>query len=84
MGALPEWPAEAFDAIVKIGRTHLQDAVPVRLGQEFAGYAAQIDKSRRRLEQACEGLFELAIGGTAVGTGLNAPEGFADAVCRML
>jgi fumarate hydratase class II len=64
--------------IVKIGRTHLQDAVPLTLGQEFSGYVAQLDADIARIEQAMPGLYELAIGGTAVGTGLNAPEGFDD------
>ncbi len=69
-----------FDEVVKIGRTHLQDAVPVRLGQEFSGYAEQIRNGLGRLQAAKPRLAELALGGTAVGTGLNAPEGFADAV----
>jgi len=60
-----------FDGIVKSGRTHLQDAVPMRLGQEFGGYAAMIKKSRRRIEQASDALLELCIGGTALGTGIN-------------
>jgi fumarate hydratase, class II len=64
--------------IVKIGRTHLQDAVPLTLGQEFSGYVAQLDADIARIEQAMPALYELAIGGTAVGTGLNAPEGFDD------
>jgi fumarate hydratase class II len=64
--------------IVKIGRTHLQDAVPLTLGQEFSGYVAQLDADIARIEQALPDLYELAIGGTAVGTGLNAPEGFDD------
>ena len=63
--------ARAFDPIVKIGRTHLQDAVPIRLGQEFSGYAAQTEQAVRRLKHAAEALGELAIGGTAVGTGIN-------------
>ncbi|NIM18913.1 MAG: aspartate ammonia-lyase [Candidatus Latescibacteria bacterium] len=61
-----------FDNIVKCGRTHLQDAVPMRLGQEFGGYASMLEKNSRRLEDSSDGLAELAIGGTAVGTGLNA------------
>jgi fumarate hydratase class II len=65
-----------FADIVKIGRTHLQDAVPLTLGQEFGGYVAQLDADLERLEQTLPGLYELAIGGTAVGTGLNAPAGF--------
>jgi fumarate hydratase, class II len=67
-----------FDAIIKIGRTHLMDAVPLTLGQEFSGYAAQLEQGMRRIELTLPGLYELALGGTAVGTGLNAPEGFAD------
>jgi fumarate hydratase class II len=72
--------AQEFEGIVKIGRTHLQDAVPLTLGQEFGGYVAQLDASIERVEQALPGLYELAIGGTAVGTGLNAPKEFG-AVC---
>ena len=68
----------AFDDIVKIGRTHLQDAVPLTLGQEFSGYVAQLDADVTRIESTLPGLYELAIGGTAVGTGLNAPPGFAE------
>ena len=71
--------AAAWAHIVKIGRTHLQDAVPLTLGQEFSGYVAQLDDDIERLEQTLPHLYELAIGGTAVGTGLNAPEGFGDA-----
>jgi len=63
--------ARAFDHVVKIGRTHLQDAVPIRLGQEFSGYAAQVAGGVRRLKLCGESLGELAIGGTAVGTGIN-------------
>ena len=70
--------AEAFASIVKIGRTHLQDAVPLTLGQEFSGYAAQVDSGIRRIRQASEHLFAIAQGGTAVGTGLNAPAGFPE------
>jgi fumarate hydratase class II len=72
--------AAEFDDIVKIGRTHLQDAVPLTLGQEFSGYVAQLDAGMERIEATLPGLYELAIGGTAVGTGLNAPEGFDVAV----
>jgi fumarate hydratase class II len=71
--------ARDFADIVKIGRTHLQDAVPLTLGQEFGGYVAQLDADLDRIEQTLPGLYELAIGGTAVGTGLNAPDGFAEA-----
>src|SRR5213594_3333874 len=76
--------AREFDHIVKIGRTHLQDAVPLTLGQEFSGYAAQLDGGIARIEATLPGLLALAIGGTAVGTGLNAPGGFGDAVARRL
>jgi fumarate hydratase class II len=68
--------AKAFDHIVKIGRTHTQDATPLTLGQEFSGYAAQVQSSIKRIELTLPGLMELAQGGTAVGTGLNAPVGF--------
>ncbi|OGB29104.1 MAG: fumarate hydratase, class II [Burkholderiales bacterium RIFCSPLOWO2_12_FULL_61_40] len=70
--------AQAFDAIVKIGRTHLQDATPLTLGQEFSGYAAQLAHGERHVQAALPHLCELALGGTAVGTGLNAPAGFAE------
>jgi len=63
--------AQAFDRIVKIGRTHLADATPIRLGQEFGGYARQIELAIERIEAAAKGLEELALGGTAVGTGIN-------------
>ena len=76
--------ARQFDRIVKIGRTHLMDAVPIRLGQEFSGYAAQLDAALDNLHLAVDRLCELPLGGTAVGTGLNAPEGFASAVCQRL
>ncbi|MCH7846587.1 MAG: class II fumarate hydratase [Acidobacteria bacterium] len=69
--------AEEFDDVLKSGRTHLQDATPIRLGQEFSGYAAQIAKGIGRIAAAEVELLELALGGTAVGTGINAPEGFA-------
>jgi fumarate hydratase class II len=76
--------AEEFADIVKIGRTHLQDAVPLTLGQEFGGYVAQLDADLERLRAALPGLYELAAGGTAVGTGLNAPPGFAEAVATKI
>ena len=69
---------QEFDGIVKIGRTHLQDAVPLTLGQEFSGYVAQLNAAIRRIENVLPELYELALGGTAVGTGLNAPKGFAE------
>ena len=68
--------------IVKVGRTHAQDATPLTLGQEFSGYAAQIHDNIARIEMALPGIFELAQGGTAVGTGLNAPEGFAEDIAK--
>ena len=69
--------SEAFSGIVKIGRTHLQDATPLTLGQEFSGYVSQLDHGLKRLNQALEGLYELPLGGTAVGTGLNAHPDYA-------
>jgi len=70
--------AEVFAPIVKIGRTHLMDAVPLTLGQEFSGYVAQLDADLRRLEGCLPDLYELALGGTAVGTGLNTHPDFGD------
>ena len=70
--------AKDFDGIVKIGRTHLQDATPLTLGQEFSGYVAQLDHGERHVRAALPHLCELALGGTAVGTGLNAPKGYAE------
>jgi fumarate hydratase class II len=75
-GALQAKAAE-FDGVVKTGRTHLMDATPVRLGQEFGGYAAQLERARRRLSAVGESLREVALGGTAVGTGINAHPEFA-------
>ncbi len=68
--------ALAFDGVVKLGRTHFMDATPVRLGQEFAGWARQVELGRERVARASESLAEVALGGTAVGTGLNCPAGF--------
>ena len=76
--------AQEFADIVKIGRTHLQDAVPLTVGQEFSGYVAQLDADLERIEHSIGGLAELAIGGTAVGTGLNAPPGFGEAMAAEL
>ena len=73
-----EKKAETFSKIIKIGRTHTQDATPLTLGQEFSGYAAQIDASISGIKNTLPNLFQLAQGGTAVGTGLNAPIGFAE------
>src|SRR5882724_9203238 len=74
-----ESKAAEFHDIVKIGRTHLQDAVPMRLGHEFSGYARQVEACGERIRAALEGIYELPLGGTAVGTGLNARPGFAAA-----
>jgi fumarate hydratase class II len=76
--------ARAFAGIVKIGRTHLQDAVPLTVGQEWSGYAAQVADALARVEATLPGLYQLAMGGTAVGTGLNAPRGFADAAAAKI
>jgi fumarate hydratase, class II len=76
--------SEDFKDIVKIGRTHLQDATPLTLGQEFSGYAAQLEQCDRHLHGALPHLCELALGGTAVGTGLNAPPGYAEKVAAEL
>jgi fumarate hydratase class II len=82
-GAL-EAKAREFDDVIKIGRTHLQDAVPMRLGQEFSGYARQVEAALERVETALTGMYELPLGGTAVGTGINAPEGFGTSVIAEL
>ena len=74
--------AKRWDGIVKIGRTHTQDATPLTLGQEFGGYARQVEAGVARVELTLPGLYELAQGGTAVGTGLNAPTGFAEAFAQ--
>ncbi|HLO40549.1 MAG TPA: class II fumarate hydratase [Phycisphaerales bacterium] len=76
--------AKAWDSIVKIGRTHLQDATPIRLGQEFSGYASQMRHAEERLHRALHTLGELAIGGTAVGTGINCHEEFGQRVAQEL
>jgi fumarate hydratase, class II len=77
-----EKKAKDFDGIVKIGRTHLQDATPLTLGQEFSGYAAQLAHGEAHVRAALPHLRELALGGTAVGTGLNAPKGYAEDVAK--
>ncbi|MDZ7707159.1 MAG: class II fumarate hydratase [Trueperaceae bacterium] len=76
--------AQAFEGVVKIGRTHLMDATPLTLGQEISGWATQLEHGVAAVERALPGLYELALGGTAVGTGLNAPDGFADAVAQRI
>ncbi len=76
--------AKQFEGIVKIGRTHLQDAVPLTIGQEFGGWASLLERDIRRLEQALEGLYDLAIGGTAVGTGLNTHPEFAERAAKKI
>lgn len=80
-GELKEKEKE-FQDIIKVGRTHLQDATPLSLGQEFSGFTTQIQKARQRLQSSLGGLYELAQGGTAVGTGLNTPSGFAEAFAQ--
>ena len=75
---------QEFADIVKIGRTHLQDAVPLTLGQEFSGFVAQLDADLARLDSVLPDLYELAIGGTAVGTGLNAPAGFGERCASLI
>ena len=75
---------DAFSAVIKIGRTHLQDATPLSLGQEFSGYVDQLEQAQGALRAALPGLYRLAIGGTAVGTGLNAHPEFAHRVCEAL
>ncbi|MFW2148170.1 class II fumarate hydratase [Acinetobacter sp. TY1] len=76
--------SEEFKDIVKIGRTHLQDATPLTLGQEFSGYVSQLDHGIKRLQQALTGLYELPLGGTAVGTGLNAHPDYAELAADQL
>lgn len=76
--------ANAFNDIVKIGRTHLQDATPLTLGQEFSGYVSQLDHALVRIEQALQGLYELPLGGTAVGTGLNSHPDYAVLAAKKL
>lgn len=76
--------SETFAPIVKIGRTHLQDATPLTLGQEFSGYVSQLDHALLRLEHALNGLYELPLGGTAVGTGLNAHPAYAEKAAQHL
>ncbi|UTA47798.1 class II fumarate hydratase [Simiduia sp. 21SJ11W-1] len=76
--------AKAFDGTVKIGRTHLMDATPLTLGQEFSAYVAQLQSAKADIAQALKGVSALALGGTAVGTGLNAPAGFAEQVAARI
>ncbi len=76
--------SKAFDTVVKAGRTHLQDAVPMRLGQEFGGYARMVELGMQRVEQAAEGLKEVALGGNAVGTGINTPPGYRETAVERL
>jgi fumarate hydratase class II len=71
--------AEEWNDIVKIGRTHMQDAVPLTLGQEWSGYAGMLADDLERIDDALKGVYRLALGGTAVGTGINAAPGFAEA-----
>jgi fumarate hydratase class II len=84
LGAALAAKAHELDGVVKIGRTHLQDATPIRLGQEFGGYARQVELAATRLEDAGHGLEELPLGGTAVGTGINAHPAFAARAIALL
>ena len=84
LGEALKQKAGQFADVIKIGRTHLQDAVPMRMGQEFSGYARQVEASLERIHAALDGIYELPLGGTAIGTGLNAPPGFAAAAIRAL
>ncbi len=84
LGATLRTKADEFSGVVKSGRTHLMDATPVTLGQEFGGYARQIELGVERIERAMTTVHELALGGTAVGTGLNCPPGFVDRVIALL
>ncbi|WP_138379407.1 class II fumarate hydratase [Luteithermobacter gelatinilyticus] len=84
MQRLLDQQATDWQHILKIGRTHLQDATPLTLGQEFSGYASQIRHNRQRLEATLPRLYQLAQGGTAVGTGVNSPEGFAEKVAEKI
>jgi len=84
LSAALENRAAAFWDVMKIGRTHLQDATPMRLGQEFSGYAQQARSCTERLTLALDGIYELPVGGTAVGTGVNAPEGFAERTIALI
>src|SRR5579859_6569128 len=79
-----EEKAEAFMPVIKTGRTHLQDATPIRLGQEFQGYAGQMDRALQRLAAASQELQEVALGGTAVGTGINMHPEFPRRVCQII
>ena len=76
--------AKEFNDVVKIGRTHLQDAMPLTVGQEFGGWASLLERDIERLEQALDGLYDLAIGGTAVGTGLNTHPEFAERAAKKI
>jgi fumarate hydratase, class II len=84
LSAALENRAAAFWDVMKIGRTHLQDATPMRLGQEFSGYAQQVRACADRLRLALDGIYELPLGGTAVGTGVNAPAGFAEGTIALI
>src|SRR3954468_23119094 len=76
--------SQEFMKVVKIGRTHLMDATPLTLGQEISGYVSQLDHGMRTIKNSLPHLAELALGGTAVGTGLNAPIGYAEKVSQKI
>jgi len=84
LAAIIETKAAGWQDVVKIGRTHLQDATPLTVGQEWSGYAAQLRACQRAVEESRAGLYELAVGGTAVGTGINAPPGFSVNVAQAI
>ncbi|OYO31321.1 class II fumarate hydratase [Janthinobacterium sp. PC23-8] len=84
LAAVIEAKAAAWMGVIKIGRTHLEDATPLTVGQEWSGYAAQLRAAMRAIEDSRQGLYELAVGGTAVGTGINAPAGFSVKVARQI
>ena len=84
LAAALENRSAAFWDVIKIGRTHLQDATPMRLGQEFSGYAQQVRSCLERLTLALDGIYELPLGGTAVGTGVNAPPGFSERTIALI
>ena len=76
--------SKKYEKLVKVGRTHLQDAVPITLGQEISGWVAQIDFGYRKIDESLKDLYQVAIGGTAVGTGLNSPVGFAETMAEQI
>ena len=76
--------SKAFEKVVKIGRTHLMDATPLTIGQEFSGYVSQLDHGLKALKNTLDHLSEIALGGTAVGTGINTPDGYSELVAEKI